>query len=551
MDRETTKKNLTELLRNPSYSVIALSGVWGSGKTHLWRELAKEEGIKHGYLSLFGAKDSAQIKRGLALSLMHLDEQEGQQLKGVWQNLSAPLSKVLDTASGSNGLVGAAAKIVGDLVGDRVVDRMLAGNVVVLDDLERATGALPMESIMGVIDDLRGAACRVIVILSTENLIGAAQAKWQEFYEKTIDVELALQTSCANAIDAVAADLPSKRFANARNAWLETNCRNIRIAQRAARAIKAILGDRTISDDVALELTTDIAVLTVAHHSGLLPGMTAEAFLKAKRTWSFAGSTPNTDPLLKAAREIPIRLSPHSAFQDSIVNFLRTGHSDEVDWERQIGEIEEKYAVDSISRRLTTWISNIYWSPAISTQAMVDEAIELIPHGYLLNLQNAQAFLTGLQRIDAAHLQEEFIAQWCDNVTRNKLNYSTDEAYGSLADLDQRLHNAATLVHDESNPPPSLEVSMERILIKGSWGPSHEASINKASADDWLSLLLQSDSNVGFRMAMKLLAENYDFLAAGRTTLHDVCTQAVENDPIDRLGGVLKLHGFPRKLMGV
>lgn len=69
MSLEKTKKQLVELLGQSDNYVIALSGKWGTGKTHLWNEVKKEskdEKIKKAlYVSLFGLSTVDQVKRKL------------------------------------------------------------------------------------------------------------------------------------------------------------------------------------------------------------------------------------------------------------------------------------------------------------------------------------------------------------------------------------------------------------------------------------------------------------------------------------------------------
>ncbi len=63
------KKQLIELLENADNKVIALSGRWGTGKTHLWNEVKTEfkdvKVQKALYVSLFGLSSIDQIKRKL------------------------------------------------------------------------------------------------------------------------------------------------------------------------------------------------------------------------------------------------------------------------------------------------------------------------------------------------------------------------------------------------------------------------------------------------------------------------------------------------------
>src|SRR3546814_13528218 len=66
---DRTKKQLIELLGNADSKVIALSGRWGTGKTHLWSEVKaeseKSEIKKALYVSLFGLSSIDQVKRKL------------------------------------------------------------------------------------------------------------------------------------------------------------------------------------------------------------------------------------------------------------------------------------------------------------------------------------------------------------------------------------------------------------------------------------------------------------------------------------------------------
>ena len=57
------------LLADPDSRVIALSGKWGTGKSHLWHEVqaaSSDEAVKGAlYVSLFGLSDTDQLKKKL------------------------------------------------------------------------------------------------------------------------------------------------------------------------------------------------------------------------------------------------------------------------------------------------------------------------------------------------------------------------------------------------------------------------------------------------------------------------------------------------------
>ena len=61
MSLQETKRNLIKLLGDEDNKVIALSGKWGTGKIHLWREVREEakDTVVRGAISvsLFGLSD--------------------------------------------------------------------------------------------------------------------------------------------------------------------------------------------------------------------------------------------------------------------------------------------------------------------------------------------------------------------------------------------------------------------------------------------------------------------------------------------------------------
>ena len=69
-----TKDNLLESLVDSSNRVVALSGKWGTGKTHLWTEVQKastDEAVKNAVsVSLFGANSISDLKLKIAQKLL-------------------------------------------------------------------------------------------------------------------------------------------------------------------------------------------------------------------------------------------------------------------------------------------------------------------------------------------------------------------------------------------------------------------------------------------------------------------------------------------------
>lgn len=550
MDRLTTKQNLHNLINHEGYGVIALTGDWGSGKTHLWKELATEKNITHTYFSLFGVKEAAQIKKGLALSRVNLDEQQGTQIQGGWKRVWPSISKTLDGLSESNGLVGAAASAVGDLIGDSVVDHLVANGVAVLDDIERADTKLSIEAIMGVIDSLRRAGCKVLIILSSSNLSSSSQSKWKEFYEKTIDIEISLQTDSSDAFEAVRGQAPTKWIPLIRKAWLASGCKNIRIAQRTIRTIETIFDNINLDVKLAETLISDTVWLTIGQFHGLVKGVDATQILSAVRKGTFLPGEQVDEETRKIRTALPVAFSYYQGFQDAVVEFLNTGSIDRKRWDQELQEMDKTYRAGNLLGRLTSWITDAHWDLQRADSDLRQEAEDLLKHGYLLKLQDAQGFMSGLNEIGADDLVEPFVQNWCAGVETHQLAYPMDLAYGPLDSIDPRMMEVTRKVHATISPPPSLKEALSKIMSSGGWSSADELTINDATDSDWRKFLQSDSKGEHLRLVRRLLESNYVKVASGISTASAVCHKIAFVEPDSKLGRLLRQREIVRNGAG-
>jgi Cdc6-like AAA superfamily ATPase len=82
-----TKTQLIRLLGEADNNVIALSGKWGTGKTHLWNEVkdasTDDKITKALYVSLFGLSTVDQVKRKLIEAAIPGVESHGGMFDGL------------------------------------------------------------------------------------------------------------------------------------------------------------------------------------------------------------------------------------------------------------------------------------------------------------------------------------------------------------------------------------------------------------------------------------------------------------------------------------
>ena len=162
---ENLEKRFLELVDTKKPWAIALTGEWGIGKTHFWKDFYeknhKDLGVsKYSYVSLFGIDSIDALKFEIALST-HTTTQK----KDYATGLKSLFKKGLDaidlpkiegtgvTLSLGKGLISSA---ITSLIGDTLI---------CIDDIERLSKNLDIKDVMGLVNHLSlEKNCKVVVI---------------------------------------------------------------------------------------------------------------------------------------------------------------------------------------------------------------------------------------------------------------------------------------------------------------------------------------------------------------------------------------------------
>lgn len=167
MSLAKTNAQLKNLLAQPDNDVIALSGKWGTGKTHLWDEVKKESAdgrVKNAlYVSLFGLSSIDQVKRTLIERAIPGVESHGgifdwiKNLFNVGVKAAATHYKALAALSDLNVLLMAPV--------------VLRDKVIVIDDIERKHEKLGIDEVLGFIDEYsKEFRARFVLVLNDDQL---------------------------------------------------------------------------------------------------------------------------------------------------------------------------------------------------------------------------------------------------------------------------------------------------------------------------------------------------------------------------------------------
>jgi hypothetical protein len=189
--------------------VVALTGGWGEGKTHFWKEVVVPShlGKRPGYVSVFGAESLAVIREHVAMAGSHLSDLAESGIVPEWlQKISGPV------ASGAR----KAATYWGAKFGvsDSIAVEMLQsfalkpGWVICLDDVERLSEKVGFENFLGYVTELRDKwKLKVVLIYNREPIDKDAKSPFHVYEEKVIDRSIAFALDLTDVVDLVFKDV--------------------------------------------------------------------------------------------------------------------------------------------------------------------------------------------------------------------------------------------------------------------------------------------------------------------------------------------------------
>jgi len=188
-------KNKTPFLLddNNNGKTIMLSGAWGAGKTHFWREeiepkLAKELKDKKKaciYVSLYGKDNLDTLKKEIYIKASSEKELLSKEVSTFGFDA---LSSIKD----SDLKIGQALNAIGGLYNkhksDKGIKRLKGGGIICLDDFERKSKQIDLNDLFGFISQLAiEMNCKVVIILNDDVFTGKEAEVFRNVKEKTVN----------------------------------------------------------------------------------------------------------------------------------------------------------------------------------------------------------------------------------------------------------------------------------------------------------------------------------------------------------------------------
>ena len=187
---ETLKKYLLEkenaylLDDNNNGKTIMLSGDWGSGKTHFWKNeiepVLKEKQIAI-YISLYGKESINEIKFDI------FKEAYNSQVKEDIISKSASLFHSVAPSFGEKSLTEGFTKLNQESKTKKATEFLKQGSIICFDDFERKSEKINLNDLFGFISQLSiDLNCKTVIILNSDAFTGKEAEIFSNVKEKTI-----------------------------------------------------------------------------------------------------------------------------------------------------------------------------------------------------------------------------------------------------------------------------------------------------------------------------------------------------------------------------
>lgn len=548
MSLRETKEHLIELLNDSANRVIALSGKWGTGKTHLWNKITEESQNEHIkgalYVSLFGLSSIDQVKRKLIESVAPSMEANPR----IWETAKQAVNAGIKVLEGFHGGFSALNEL--NLL--IMAPMMLREKIILIDDIERMHEAFGLDEILGFIDEYsQRHKTRFVLVLNSDQL--AKKDAWDTLREKVIDSEIRLLTTPDEAFSIAIELLPSTYSSAIKKSSTICGLTNIRIIGKIIRAVNRILGGRDLDEAIQARVVPSIVLFSAIHYKGLEDGPDFQFALNVgSPDWGGYLGNSNQEPTEEEKRQDGwLRLMQElgilgcDEYESLVVEFLESGLFDAA----QLGEILDRYITEKQNfearGKAREFLFKNYWDHRISEEQLIKEASDLPAIAKLLDPFEVSKLALALADLKGgATIGGEIVDVWIAEfgVQSNK-RVDDDNPFNQPLHVKIKAELDAIKAKTQANTTV-LDACL-RIIETDNWGTMQKVAMKKATAADFEALIrgMEPEKLPGFmrRMIdMSLNQQDYEqHFGSALERFVEACGAISKDSASPRLAGLI------------
>jgi hypothetical protein len=485
MSREETKRDLGFYLLDRKVSVIALKGLWGTGKTYLWDEIKGDvkspSGKTHLYASLFGVPDIETLKLQLFQNSFGSHEDTARMAQAFANHVGGAVAGVLGKWVKGADKGAALLTGVGSLLQNTVIDLALKDRLVVLDDVERRGDSLKVGSVLGFIDDLKRKGCRVLVLLNEDPIASDNGTDWQTLKEKCIDREITLSVTPGEAAEiGLSEKAPYRTTVVA--ALERAGVTNIRVVQRIDRVVSSLFDDRqSLPDGVVDQLIPAVVMITALNFNAVPGGLPVREVIDDWREWvGGRGQSKAGKATLKGSISsmTTFNLTRDMEFIDLVHSHVTTGRRLTQEFERIFDAREEATRNSEVQKAALLYINAAVLDPAMENHEFVESAAKYAAAWARLSADVVSVIALDLETRGGGEIAREMTERWAENWQRS--GAARESVYPVADGLHPRIRHALLERNAQLSLAPTLLSSILKVS-SGGWYPADQVAINEAT----------------------------------------------------------------------
>ncbi|MET4489464.1 P-loop NTPase fold protein [Bradyrhizobium sp. LA7.1] len=549
MSLQVTKDHLVQLLTDPDNKVIALSGKWGTGKSHLWREVqaaSTDETTKCAlFVSLFGLSDIDQLKRKLLESVVPVAESN----PGLWDGAKQAVSSGIKVL----GAFHKGFEAINDLSLSLLAPALLRDKMIVIDDIERKHEKLGVDEVLGFIDQYsQQYGSRFVLILNSDQL--GQKAAWDTLREKVVDQEIQLLTTPDEAFEIATALSPSRFSVHIRKAADTCGLTNIRIVRKVIRSVNRILGDRNLSDAILTRVVPSIVLLTAINYRGIVDGPDFQFVLAIGSTSDIAERIANKDkkPDEEDKRRASWRLLLQELgigrcdeFETLVVQFLESGQFDA----SKVTAIVDRYVAETdrmeAHQKAGDFLDRLYWDHRAGEAELLAQADKLVSVAHLLDAFTVTDLDKNLNYLPGGSaIGQKIVQAWIAAFRAQQPETGHDGPY--RRPLHPDIMNEFKAIKARAQANTTVFDACMHIIKHSGWDTMQEVAMKSATVEDFESTIksLGVDDFRPFMrrmLEMRIQRQAYEaHFGSATDRFVEACRNIVNAPDAGRLGTLIK-----------
>lgn len=468
---EQATRALTKALKNKEHKVIALSGPWGTGKTHLWDTI--KPSLRPGIIEVtaFGAKSIQDLKMRLLQSY----------LDSGMDGAGTTVNEVLSFAKG------ALKKFTGIDAGDAhllALPTFTRNKLILIDDIERKHKSFEADELLGFINEFSEKySTRFLLVLNTQKLDD--NATWQTLREKVIDTEFSLSPTSDEAF-AIACPGNNKNYLKtAKKAAAQLEISNIRILKKIITSLNSLFAEQEeLSPNLCEQIIPYTTLMIAAYHRGIECGITLEYI----ENFHWGKSEPKNDEDA-AWRKIISKIGYfRDQFPPIIAHYLRTGEIQHDAISEFLAPRRKNSEKNRRSELVKEFLQDFQWCQSFSREKLLDFHKLIEPHFYEIDSYDATSICTFFTEYGEFEKGEALIDTWV-TAARSDPTGINRLPYGSPPTIHEKIHALKGELKPPTGEPMTLLAAIDKIKSQPDETSAHEQVLLISTAEQYIELI--------------------------------------------------------------